>query len=73
MIDTREITRFEVIDHRIPYDRNSEKGNRILVEYGISIKLSAQDNGKTLKIFINNREEKNGKQNQRTKKVSKIN
>ena len=42
MNDTKTITRFEVIN---------EKG-RVLVCYGVKVKLLYQDDGKTLKVFL---------------------
>ena len=54
-LDTSKITRFEVIDSRIPYSRESEKGNRVIVEYGVSLDISLQDKGQTLKVFLKNR------------------
>lgn len=41
------ITRFEVID---------EKVGRIIARYNIKIKATLQDNGRTLKIFVSERE-----------------
>jgi len=41
------ITRFEVID---------EKAGRIIVRYNVKIEASLQDDGKTLKIFVSERE-----------------
>jgi hypothetical protein len=40
------VTRFEVIDH------SSKKRGRIVVEYGVKVEASVQDEGKTLKIFL---------------------
>jgi len=57
MIDTREITRLEVIDHR----KNAKEQGRVYVVKDVKITFSLQDKDLTLKIFINNREEKNGK------------
>jgi len=37
-----KVTRFEVID---------ETG-RVIVKYGVSVELSYQDNGQTLKVFL---------------------
>lgn len=43
------ITRLEVIDHR---DKSPSFG-RAFVAHGVSITLSLQDDGKTLKVFVN--------------------
>jgi hypothetical protein len=40
-----EVTRFEVID----------QGGRALVRYGVSVALSYQDDGRTLKVFLRER------------------
>ena len=41
-----KVTRFEVIDH-------TEAGEgRIIVKYGVTVELSYQDDGRTLKVFI---------------------
>lgn len=45
-IITDKITRFEVIDH------TSEKLGRILVRYGVSVEVSIQDDGRTMKVFL---------------------
>jgi hypothetical protein len=41
-----EVTRFEVI---------SKNGGRDVVEYGVKVELSIQDDGRTLKIFLEDR------------------
>ena len=43
----KRVTRFEVIDHTA---RNSL---RAIVRHGVNVDLSYQDDGKTLKVFIN--------------------
>ena len=43
---TEKVTRFEVIDH------TKDGQGRILVEKGIKVELSLQDDGKTLKVFL---------------------
>ena len=43
-----EVTRFEVIDH------TSKQGGRIVVEYGVKVELSLQDDNRTLKVFLTN-------------------
>ena len=45
-VDTSQVTRFEVIDHTA---RNSL---RAIVRYDVSVELSYQDEGKTLKVFL---------------------
>jgi hypothetical protein len=42
----KEVTRFEVIDH------SSKKRGRYVVEYGVKVEASIQDEGRTLKIFL---------------------
>ena len=42
----KEVTRFEVIDH------SSKKRGRDVVEYGVKVEASVQDEGRTLKIFL---------------------
>jgi len=42
----KEVTRFEVIDH------SSKKRGRYVVEYGVKVEASVQDEGRTLKIFL---------------------
>jgi len=42
----KSVTRFEVIDH------SSKKRGRIVVEYGVKVEASVQDEGRTLKIFL---------------------
>ncbi len=41
-----KVNRLEVINH------TSEKLGRELVKYGVSVELSFQDDGKTLKVFL---------------------
>jgi len=45
-IVTKEITRFEVIDH------TSKKRGHIVVEYNVNVELSLQDENRTLKVFL---------------------
>jgi hypothetical protein len=51
------VTRFEVID-RASGGAGAEKaaellgGGRVLVRYGVSVELSLQDGGRTLKVFL---------------------
>jgi hypothetical protein len=42
-----KITRFEVIDH------TKKMRGRFVVEYGVKVEVSIQDDGKTMKIFLN--------------------
>jgi hypothetical protein len=44
---TAEVTRFEVIDHRL------DMKGRVLVAWPCSVELSYQDGGRTLKVFVN--------------------
>lgn len=46
---TEKVTRFEVIDH------TKEMLGRAYVKYGVDIELSFQDDGKTLKVFVNDK------------------
>jgi hypothetical protein len=41
-----EVTRFEVIDY------TKKHRGRILVEYKVSVEVSIQDEGRTMKIFL---------------------
>lgn len=41
-----KVTRFEVIDH------TNKKGGRIIVERGVKVELSLQDDNRTLKVFL---------------------
>lgn len=43
--ETSKVTRFEVI---------TEEG-RVYVRYGVNVDLSLQDDGRTLKVFLNER------------------
>lgn len=45
MTNTSKVTRFEVI---------TEEG-RVYVRYGVNVDLSLQDDGRTLKVFLNER------------------
>jgi len=49
-VDTSQVTRFEVIDHTA---RNSL---RAIVRHGVSVDLSYQDDGKTLKVFLKDKD-----------------
>ena len=42
-----KVTRFEVIDH------SKKMRGRYVVEYGIKVEVSIQDDGRTMKIFLN--------------------
>ena len=50
-ITTKQITRFEVIDH------TKKKGGRIVVEYNVNVELSLQDENRTLKVFLTDKNE----------------
>jgi hypothetical protein len=41
-----KVTRFEVIDH------TKKQRGRIVVEYGVKVEVSIQDDGKTMKVFL---------------------
>jgi hypothetical protein len=45
-ITTKSVTRFEVIDH------TKKKAGRIVVEYNVNVELSLQDENRTLKVFL---------------------
>jgi hypothetical protein len=49
--DTAKVTRFEVIDYRASASSNA----RSTVEYAVAVTLSYQDDGRTLKVFLNDR------------------
>lgn len=49
-IDTKDITRLVIVDHRPHVNEN--KFGRIFDSRGLSIQISIQDNHQTLKIFI---------------------
>lgn len=46
--DASKVTRFEVIDHRA----STEEKGRVIVKYGVNVKLSFQDDDRTLKVFL---------------------
>jgi hypothetical protein len=46
----KNVTRFEVIDH------SKKMRGRYVVEYGIKIEVSIQDDGKTMKVFLTNQD-----------------
>lgn len=48
MMNTNKVTRFEVID--------DDDTGRVLVRYGVHVQLSLQDGGRTLKVFLIDRE-----------------
>jgi hypothetical protein len=50
MDGTEKVTRFEVIDHRKLEDGNVR--GKVLTLYGVSVMLSKQDEGRTLKVFV---------------------
>ena len=45
-MNTKKVTRFEVIDH------SKDGEGRELVKYNIGVDLQLQDDGKTLKVFV---------------------
>lgn len=51
-IDTSKITRLEVIDHRTTNTSGNERAYILLHDYQNVIKVSKQDDDRTLKIFI---------------------
>lgn len=53
-MELHKITRFEVIDHTKMAIKNDAFG-RILTKYGISLELSVQDEGRTLKVFLSDK------------------
>lgn len=54
-MDTSKVTRFEVINNRTENDE-SDRG-RVMVEHNLSLELSLQDDGRTLKVFLNDKKE----------------
>lgn len=53
----QNVTRFEVIDHRPHPSHRPEFGivrGRVLVVYDTAVKMDVQDEGRTLKIFLEN-------------------
>ena len=48
ILPNNNVTRFEVIDHRNP----ESCAGRVMVEYGVNVELSLQDDGRTLKVFL---------------------
>ena len=50
MIDTETVNRFEVIDHTKSVE---EGGGRVLTAHDVQVDVSLQDDGRTLKVFIN--------------------
>lgn len=49
--DLSRVTRFEVIDHRMETIA-AEQPVRAIVAYGAKVRLSFQDSGTTLKVFL---------------------
>lgn len=54
-MDTSKVTSFEVIDHRAAAFEAGLAG-RAMVKYDVKIELSLQDDGKTLKVFMDDPE-----------------
>ncbi len=52
------VTRFEVIDHRNPKERTATEAAlaRVFVAYDCKVMFSIQDDGRTLKIFVNDQD-----------------
>ena len=50
--DFTSVTRFETIDHTRGLASISLDSTRAVVAYGTSVKLSVQDDGRTLKVFL---------------------
>lgn len=50
--DCSAVTRFEAIDHTRGLASISQVSTRAVVVYGASVKLSFQDDGQTLKVFL---------------------
>lgn len=48
MSATEKVTRVELIDHRF----DAPNRGRCFVAYGVAVELSYQDQGRTLKVFI---------------------
>jgi len=46
----KNVTRFEVIDH------SKKMRGRYVVEYGIKVEVSIQDDGRTMKVFLTNQD-----------------
>lgn len=46
------VTRIEVIDHRLPIGETGVNSGRVYGAHAASVTLSVQDDGKTLKVFI---------------------
>lgn len=57
MIDTKKVTRVEVIDHREITANDFADRGRVLVRWDneMSLELHLQDSGKTLKVFLKDR------------------
>lgn len=53
--DLSSVTRFEVIDHAGPRASYSPEQARSVVAYDVSVELSLQDDGRTLKVFLGTR------------------
>jgi hypothetical protein len=51
-MNTDKVTRFEVIDHTT----DGSQG-RVLVQYGVDVQVSLQDGGRTLKVFLSDKED----------------
>ena len=49
-MDTDNVTRFEVVDHRTYH--TFEPRGRVWSALGVSVDVSLQDDGRTLKVFL---------------------
>lgn len=53
--DLSAVTRFEVIDNADQRAAYSPDQIRSVVAYGVSVQVSLQDDGRTLKVFLSSR------------------
>ena len=57
--ETRKVTRFEVINHTRPTNKviigDPRTNQRVLVTHDIKVTLMLQDDGRTLKVFLDDR------------------
>lgn len=51
-MDYSNVTRFEVIDHRMPFGKTGVVSGRVFSARECRIEESLQDGGRTLKIFV---------------------
>ena len=55
--EIKKVNRFEVIEHK------NKKGGRIVVMYDVDVDVSIQDEGKTMKIFLTDKNHDSKKTN----------